>query len=94
MFNTRNGLSRPKQAPDNVMRGLRAYFRLPATQAESAKVMIPGGTTGIEEIPYNAGKTAQKGIYNLNGQYVGTSAKGLPAGIYIVSGKKIVISNK
>lgn len=94
MFNTRNGLSRPKQAPDNVMRGLRAYFRLPATQAESAKVMIPGGTTGIEEIPYEPCKASHKGIYNLNGQYVGTSAKGLPEGIYIVNGKKMVISNK
>lgn len=94
MFNTRNGLSRPKQAPDNVMRGLRAYFRLPATQAASAKVMIPGGTTGIEEIPYEPCKASHKGIYNLNGQYVGTSAKGLPEGIYIVNGKKMVISNK
>ena len=94
MFNTRNGLSRPKQAPDNVMRGLRAYFRLPATQAASAKVMIPGGTTGIEEMTYDAGRTAHKGVYNLNGQYVGASAKGLPGGIYIVNGKKMVISNK
>lgn len=94
MFNTRNGLSRPKQAPDNVMRGLRAYFRLPATQAASARVMIPGGTTGIEEMTYDAGRTAHKGVYNLNGQYVGASAKGLPGGIYIVNGKKMVISNK
>ncbi len=94
MFNTRNGLSRPKQAPDNVMRGLRAYLRLPSVYAANAKVMIPGGTTGIEEISYDAFKTVRKGVYNLNGQYVGTSAEGLPEGIYIVDGKKMVISNK
>ena len=30
-------------------------------------------------------------IYNLNGQLVGTSIANLPAGIYIVSGKKIIV---
>lgn len=30
-------------------------------------------------------------VYNLRGQYMGESTDGLPAGIYIVNGKKIVV---
>lgn len=34
---------------------------------------------------------AVKRVYNLNGQYMGNSTEGLPKGLYIVNGKKMVI---
>lgn len=36
--------------------------------------------------------TVARGVYNLNGQKVADSVKGLPAGIYIVNGKKVVVN--
>ena len=30
-------------------------------------------------------------VYNLRGQYMGDSLSGLPAGLYIVNGKKVII---
>ena len=39
---------------------------------------------GVEIAPVN-------GVYNLNGQKVAASTKNLPAGIYVVNGKKISI---
>lgn len=48
--------------------------------------------TGIEEVlpsePVAAGRT---GVYTLSGQYVGRTIQGLPAGLYIVDGKKMVV---
>ena len=45
--------------------------------------------TAIEEVgagePVTAGR---KGVYTLSGQYVGNTIEGLPAGMYIVDGKK------
>lgn len=36
-------------------------------------------------------ENAVKKVYNLNGQYMGNSTEGLPKGLYIVNGKKMVI---
>lgn len=58
------------------------------------------GTTGIDDIiidgPENqtsSYKANQKAVYNLNGQLVrqGLSTEGLPAGIYMVAGKKVMV---
>ena len=32
-----------------------------------------------------------KGVYNLQGQYLGTGVEGLKKGLYIVDGKKVII---
>ena len=34
--------------------------------------------------------TEVKAVFDLNGRYVGAFVEGLPAGVYIVNGKKIV----
>ena len=48
------------------------------------------GTTGIDQV--ETGKKALQGkVFNLNGQYVGTSTEGLAKGVYIVNGKKVII---
>ena len=48
---------------------------------------VPDGVTGIPD----SDSAASSRIYNLHGQYLGSSADGLPRGIYIVGGKKTVI---
>lgn len=57
---------------------------------------VANGTTGIDEVAFGdeepTGKAA-KGIYNMNGQLVsnGSYTTNLPAGMYIVNGKKCVV---
>lgn len=57
---------------------------------------VANGTTGIDEVAFGdeepTGKAA-KGIYNMNGQLVsnGSDTTNLPAGMYIVNGKKCVV---
>ncbi len=36
-------------------------------------------------------RTARRGVYNMQGQYMGDSTHGLSTGIYIVDGKKTVV---
>lgn len=47
--------------------------------------------TGINDVEKNDGADVVKKVYNLNGQYMGNSTAGLPKGLYIVNGKKMVI---
>ena len=57
---------------------------------------VANGTTGIDEVAFGdeepTGKAAN-GIYNMNGQLVsnGSDTTNLPAGMYIVNGKKCVV---
>lgn len=80
-------------SPDaNKMKGLRAYFMVPETMTE-AKVSIVGETTAIDNVATDhPAATANARVYNLNGQFVGIGTAGLPKGIYIVNGKKMVIN--
>lgn len=82
----------PESEERAVMNGMRAYFRLPAKQDGSgAKIsIIDSTTTDISHLAISHGKT-RKGVYNINGQYLGHSFQGLPQGIYIVDGQKIAI---
>ena len=54
-----------------------------------------GEVTGIHEIENSSavrtGNTSNGKVYNVNGQYVGTSLDGLAKGMYIVNGKKFVV---
>lgn len=80
-------------SPDaNKMKGLRAYFMVPETMTE-AKVSIVGETTAIDNVATDhPAATANARVYNLNGQFVGIGTAGLPKGVYIVNGKKMVIN--
>lgn len=48
--------------------------------------------TGVDDVlstePVAAGRN---GVYTLSGQYVGRTIKGLPAGLYIIDGKKVAV---
>jgi len=80
-------------SPDaNKLKGLQAYFIVPAT-AENVKVAIVGEATAIDNITTDhPTASANARVYNLNGQFVGIGTAGLPKGIYIVNGKKMVIN--
>ena len=49
-----------------------------------------GETAGVHHVE-NAKKTWNGKIYNLNGQLVGTSIEGLPKGVYVINGQKVII---
>ena len=55
--------------------------------------VLPDETiTAIDEVWTDESVTAGRaGVYTLSGQYVGKTIEGLPAGIYIVDGKKVVV---
>lgn len=82
------------------LRGFSCWFK-PVNSSEPTKLNlyidgVGNGTTGIDEVAFGdeepTGKAA-KGIYNMNGQLVsnGSDTTNLPAGMYIVNGKKCVV---
>ena len=84
------------------LKAFRCWFELTNTSAEGKRVslLIDGvedSTTGIDDIHGNTDCTSYKrgidGVFNMNGQMVrrGCSLEGLPKGLYVVNGKKIVI---
>lgn len=46
---------------------------------------------GIKKIETTGQKLVDTRVYNLNGQYVGTTLNSLSKGVYIVNGKKVVV---
>lgn len=76
------------QSKGQRMKGFRAYFT--TTKANgSLKVVVNGQTTTISSLM--SGKTMTGKVYNLNGQYVGTSLEGLAKGVYVMNGQKFVV---
>lgn len=71
----------------------KAYLAVPVTAGASAPVFFSidgdGSTTGINGV--NAENDADVKVYSVAGTYLGKSAKNLPAGVYIVNGKKYVV---
>lgn len=47
-------------------------------------------TTGISQVE-GIKQALQGKVYNLQGQYVGKSPKGLSKGVYMINGKKVII---
>ena len=83
------------------LRGFSCWFKPVNGSSSGTKVNlyidgVANGTTGIDEVAFGdeepTGKAA-KGIYNMNGQLVsnGSDTTNLPAGMYIVNGKKCVV---
>lgn len=85
------------------LRGFSCWFKPTDSTLSSPKLLLSidgiaqGGTTGISDVvdfgdDATVGKAAE-GIFNLNGQRVshGSDTTGLPAGVYIVNGKKCVV---
>ena len=87
------------------LKAFRCWFELtPNTSTEgttkSVSLLIDGvedSTTGIDDIHGSTDRTSYKrgieGVFNMNGQMVrrNSSLEGLPKGMYVVNGKKIII---
>ena len=86
------------------LKAFRCWFELnPAagdTTGKSISLLIDGvedSTTGIDDIHGSTDRTSYKrgieGVFNMNGQMVrrSCSLEGLPKGMYVVNGKKIII---
>lgn len=71
----------------NLLKGLHAYYRVPATA--TVKISFSSITNAITR-PYMLTNKVMK-VYNLNGQYVGSTLSNLPKGVYIVNGHKLII---
>ena len=88
---------------DKEISGLKAFFQPVSTS--NAKLSIAfdstdndfdNNTTGFEAIKDYmdqdaANSSANKGIYNINGQFMGTNPAILPQGIYVKNGKKFIV---
>lgn len=48
---------------------------------------------GIVDVEVNSQLNSQK-VYNINGVYVGDNLRNLTPGVYIVDGKKVVVTNR
>ena len=83
------------------LKAFRCWFELDnSSTAKSISLLIDGvedSTTGIDDIHGSTDCTSYKrgidGVFNINGQLVrrSCSLEGLPKGMYIVNGKKIII---
>lgn len=98
LFLLANGnLAKPKSKELSEMYGMRAYFKINEQSSSSAKQItytIDCGSktvNGIQSLLVQPSKGSQH-IYNLQGVDVGTDIHHLPAGVYVMGGKKIIKS--
>lgn len=87
-----NTFFRPSEN-DHRMKGTRVYFIIPRKAV--GKVLSYDTETivdGIVDVEVNSQSNSQK-VYNINGVYVGDNLRNLTPGVYIVSGKKVVVTN-
>ena len=69
----------------------KAYLALPQAVASQVRgFILDGTTTGISGVTTEA-NNAPAAVYSLTGVRMGTTTDGLPAGIYIVNGKKVLV---
>lgn len=88
-----NTFFRPSEN-DHRMKGTRVYFIIPRKAV--GKVLSYDTETivdGIVDVEVNSQSNSQK-VYNINGVYVGSSLKNLTPGVYIVDGKKVVVTKR
>lgn len=73
------------------MKGMRAFFIVPqGTNFAALRANIDGATTAIDELTTVVEQPTDNRIYNLQGQFVGTSFEGLH-GVYVQNGKKVLV---
>lgn len=84
------------------LKAFRCWFELPSntTSGSTFSLMIDGvedSATSIDDIHGSSNSTSYKrgieGVFNMHGQMVrrDNSLEGLPKGMYVVNGKKIII---
>ena len=88
-----NTFFRPSEN-DHRMKGTRVYFIIPRKAVD--QVLSYDTETivdGIVDVEVNSQSKSQK-VYNINGVYVGDNLRNLAPGVYIVDGKKVVVTNR
>lgn len=88
-----NTFFRPSEN-DHRMKGTRVYFIIPRKAV--GKVLSYDTETivdGIVDVEVNSQSKSQK-VYNINGVYVGDNLRNLAPGVYIVDGKKVLVTNR
>ncbi len=96
LFLLANGnLAKPKSDKVNEMYGMRAYFKINEQSSSSAKQITYAIDCGSETVTgiqsqHSHTSTHSQHIYNLQGVDVGTDIHHLPAGVYVMGGKKIM----
>lgn len=86
-----NKFYKPAGATTARMKGLRAFFIVPqGTNLAALRANIDGATTSIDEFTTVVEQPTDNRIYNLQGQFVGTSFEGLH-GVYVQNGKKVLV---
>ena len=86
-----NKFYKPAGTTTARMKGLRAFFIVPqGTNLAALRANIDGATTAIDELTTVVEQPTDNRIYNLQGQFVGTSFEGLH-GVYVQNGKKVLV---
>lgn len=86
-----NKFYKPAGATTAKMKGLRAFFIVPqGTNLAALRANIDGATTAIDELTTVVEQPTDNRIYNLQGEFVGTSFEGLH-GVYVQNGKKVLV---
>lgn len=96
LFLLANGnLAKPKSEEVREIYGMRAYFKINEQNSSSAKQITYAIDCGSETVNgiqslHSHPSTHNKLIYNLQGLEVGADIHYLPAGVYVMGGKKII----
>lgn len=86
-----NKFYKPSGTTTAKMKGMRAFFIVPqGTNLAALRANIDGATTAIDEFATVVEQPTDNRIYNLQGQFVGTSFEGLH-GVYVQNGKKVLV---
>ena len=86
-----NKFYKPAGTTTAKMKGMRAFFIVPqGTNFAALRANIDGATTAIDELTTVVEQPTDNRIYNLQGQFVGTSFEGLH-GVYVQNGKKVLV---
>lgn len=86
-----NKFYKPVGTTTAKMKGMRAFFIVPkGTNLAALRANIDGATTAIDELTTVVEQPTDNRIYNLQGQFVGTSFEGLH-GVYVQNGKKVLV---
>lgn len=86
-----NKFYKPLGTTTAKMKGMRAYFIVPqGTNFAALRANIDGATTAIDEFATVVEQPTDNRIYNLQGEFVGTSFEGLH-GVYVQNGKKVLV---
>ena len=87
-----NEFQQPASETLATMKGMRAYFVVPAgTDPAALRANIDGVETSISAIDADNTFVGNSAVYNLQGQRMGNTLNSLPRGIYIQNGKKVVV---